>query len=783
MLKRDLGNPANQHDYAYVGYLAVGTYALEQMTQHSFPESIQDTVDYLGVDPAGKRTKADMDYAARMDKVMTKMKFSGSKFEFVSDVIRESLAPGAKPNPITQIQDAANEASFSRSLYARMEKLTPDEKDKAKLLGLASTVGQNALAERERMLEVLEYGMGLSEKRPSDEQLKATAQILKTMPQTLDEMADYNRRKVPLQPEGNISIHFANFENTLAQRYVSHPDHIREGIDLIPNDYKNPDVAMRNAKDYVVATVAPTMDVMFGGVEEKHKSAGSAGTGINRGSLLIVDGKTVAERMQELYNVRGGEKAGYKSWYKENLTQMTNEIVGAALTAGKKVSALFVDEHGKVNSEPTPIVREGYEPTPLKPVSMRGWHRMWNRVGLYKERKMAHDAYVADQLEQASMDAAVVRAKAVNTNAVRDGLGLNSAISTFYTEIPQKRGVDRGLAVDRIFHLTGPRSILLSQGHSVADVFNPYALKEEKLAAGVQYLDMVDHPTDAIKREMGAMYGIAAEKMTDFLADAYAGCTLEEIRNKPNLPLLTEVAQCSADLSQNAGCKIEYVHGMVEACAPSSDKPYTDEEASKLFDEIQEKAFVYQHVSNYINKHNEAMASIGTDLGSLEAAAISTATMADLSNLIDDRMQAQPGKLLSDVVSKSEISAIAIVNMALVPEIQLDELDAAERATLSLNLSLERCDFSAALNTPISKENLSEKERFVEGYARVKAGKAGINAVIEKATGHANQKSKESTRKEISLSDLMPTPKEPPKRQAKQQEPPQKTAQKGGRGK
>ena len=66
--------------------------------------------------------------------------------------------------------------------------------------------------------------------------------------------------------------------------------------------------------------------------------------------------------------------------------QQANEIVAAGLMAGKRVEAFLPDERGRIPKEPIQITKSGYEPSPLKKVTLNAWERHFSKHGYFKEK-------------------------------------------------------------------------------------------------------------------------------------------------------------------------------------------------------------------------------------------------------------------------------------------------------------------------------------------------------------------------------------------------------------
>ena len=70
---------------------------------------------------------------------------------------------------------------------------------------------------------------------------------------------------------------------------------------------------------------------------------------IDRGSLIIIDGKTIRERLYENYLEQSGDPAEFKNKYKANIARLTNAYVAAALMAKKRVEVFAPDAMSNVS--------------------------------------------------------------------------------------------------------------------------------------------------------------------------------------------------------------------------------------------------------------------------------------------------------------------------------------------------------------------------------------------------------------------------------------------------
>lgn len=115
-----------------------------------------------------------------------------------------------------------------------------------------------------------------------------------------------------------------------------------------------------------VPAVQNALTALFGPVEMGAETRSIDGP--NRGTLLIVDGKTVGELMQERYikEVKSGfsinecEKAlkggdWFRQWYHRNLDELSAEFVADALMKGKPVEAYVLGPDRKMRQQPVQL--------------------------------------------------------------------------------------------------------------------------------------------------------------------------------------------------------------------------------------------------------------------------------------------------------------------------------------------------------------------------------------------------------------------------------------------
>ncbi len=766
--------------------------AREDLTDCPYPESISDTVDYLGVDPKGKNCKEDMDFAHRMQRIESKAQLLTPAHQQLISGMKEDLnkAGSTLQNHFIDVRAAGED----KKIYARAAKRTTNPQAREALSTVAENAGNEIYAKQNLMLEALEYTMGIR-KEPLTMAHDAMARgLLHMKPDQTKNLAEYATTHVTKQPTEPINIDFKNFDSTLAQRFMAHPSNHGKRMDQVPTDYKNPAVAQANVTAYARATVAPTLDAMFQEVDARQSFSDDPNS-INRGNLIIVNGKSVAERMAETYQSIQGEKPEYKDWYKDNMKDMTNELVGMALSSNGSVAAFIPDSHGRIQSEPVPIQKTGYEPSPLKPVTMRGWHRAWNKVGLYKDRKIAFDNYQAELQHRAEADQAmkdaVTRAHTVNrvgqtideTNNVQDN-------EIYYGGAVLGDGPPiRGFRTFRQCAYTGARAIMLGQGYSVEDVFDTSKLLEEKRAAGAEYLRRGENITPEVTAAMGQDYAIATEKMIRYMDAVHENMDINEAVNHPDYARHVAISNCCFDMSQETEME-EMQRAMVEYGRDPQAEPLTDQQVETIRNEKYGNPLnSYPGYYRFLSEGEQSMVSLYQGTGNnysdfLEVVANNMFRDASAESM-DAKRAANPDKQLSQLVGGTISAGIGTNSRQIATEVAgMIATTREEQKQFAMN------SMSGAMKGKWCGPNKDFAEMKTDNQTFnilnpafdnvMKNNLIKDNCVAKKVTVEAQKKSSRTQTDFKTLSGE--NKKEAPKHQSKKPAAPQPSMQKGGRG-
>ena len=296
-----------------------------------------------------------------------------------------------------------------------------------------------------------------------------------------------------LNPQ-KFEVVFENLDNILQQYQLSDPANQERFLQEMPLAEEAPlmgDVALdaKETEQVMASYARSTTDRLLDGLFPKAEKRGLDHE-IDRAGLIIVDGKTVQERIYESYMEKGHDPAQFDAYYKANSERLTNDYVAAGLIASKRVEVFVPDKNGKIPAVPAQITRSGYEPSPLQPIAMNAWHRFWAKFGFYKERIAQVDEY---QRMESARNRATIK---YYTNQLEQLDGTRPYIEKQFTTNIES---DYAVATQRrqIVDLNGTKltsfaaCYMLADGYSVEDIFDPDKLQAQKAAAGEELLFMV----------------------------------------------------------------------------------------------------------------------------------------------------------------------------------------------------------------------------------------------------------------------------------------------------
>lgn len=466
--------------------------AEEQLRDWPYPES-QDTFEkFPGIDPRGKVCDVDMGFFERFTRLQATLPSRPPEVrEYIGGVLDQLKD---RKSTLSQSWTAMTDDCITIRLINRGAKLAPTaEASEEMLQDAAKRSTEMASIQRiDGFLNAMEYAAGISDKVPDERARNFLDNKLKApIPAKVEAV-----RTVSNVTPSTLTVNFQNFDHIMAQQFCSNPENwgkspkdmppdLAESIKLLPLIYR-----------YAPATVDRALQPVFEKIEDM---PGKQITDyLDRGGLITVDGKTVRSMMEESYK---GDPENFTDWYRENVREMTNRFVSSGLMSGKRVEALIPDAKGKFPKEPVQITKSGYEPSPLKKVTLNAWERYFAKHGHYKAKaaKAAEYQRVMEGREQ-------MRSNCLSGTLAAHAISRNQTENLFFSEYKQELGgrtdvklntmvVDKGIECSAHFRLSRSAPVstcicyLAAQGHSIQDIMNPDKLQVERQAAGKLYME------------------------------------------------------------------------------------------------------------------------------------------------------------------------------------------------------------------------------------------------------------------------------------------------------
>lgn len=532
----------------------------------AMPEDADISLRYPGVDPVGKYSVIDMKIAQRVARIKASLESRSPEGRFYADALLEAAPTHPK---MSALEIELAEVSKRHRILTRASKLCLDPEGRRMLHeeSRALEVG-SAVEQYDKYLQGVEYAAGI-------ETGPVPQEVIDWYKTALGHSLDLRRIKeaetlyrVPRE----IHVEFQDLDNKLLQSRFANPHNWGKPQAALEKDAFALEEAAGIVPPYARATAERVITPLF----QKAEALGGGDMPLNRGDLIIVDGKTVREKMYEDFMATGQDSKLFNKFYKKNLKQMTSEYVAAGLMAGKRVEAFIPDRDGRIQAEPVQITKTGYEPSPLKKVTLNAWERFFARRGFFKEK-------VAKAAEYERTLAARERVKAANVTAklVLDGGAQTHVKDQFFGDWKRENGalpsgVPNGYSVDRSAFTTTTICALAAKGYAVADLFDPTKLQAEKQAMGWETIHRMQ---SGDQKWMGETLFHGQRLLMDYLDQAARTVNVldekqlfsEEARH------LFAVSRTAFDASQEKSrCKAEY-HAAAEVHAPGQGKAAAQE--------------------------------------------------------------------------------------------------------------------------------------------------------------------------------------------------------------
>lgn len=492
-------------------YMQIAMARAETQTAHVYPEEPGLMEKYPGIDPFKKCTEEEMAFAFRLEQVKAAMAVRPPEIQnFVKDVLADM---GDESTSLGQnMRQVSNRGLKLRQLH-RASKVTPDRSTSEHLEEEAFNMknATNEMKWADRTIQTLESLVGLNDQPITDQQRKELADGGRDIPKE----AEAKRYASNVQPE-SLKVEFANFEHERQYRFISDPNHWDKTLRDMPPDFApgKEEAVAGIVSRYATATASRSLDGCFRQIEELTRNREKPGDVpmMNRGDLVTVDGMTIREHMERQYLNEHKTLDDFETFYNKNFQRQAGEIVSAGLMAGKRVEAFIPDKQGRIPDQPVQMTKTGYEPSPLKKVTLNAWERHFARRGFYKEKLARAEEYrrVMESRERVKTinDKQRAELQGCATNYLRNQIFggkdvTERAMQDHTTQYSWSRGFPTTLAV----------CVMLAEGHSFEDIVNPDKLQKVKQDAAekvIKHTRADDH--DWIGRKMYDGFTVLADE-------------------------------------------------------------------------------------------------------------------------------------------------------------------------------------------------------------------------------------------------------------------------------
>ena len=339
-------------------------YMDEFASRSVMPLDPQVSLRYPCVDPMGKCSVIDMEFAYRMARINAVLQVRSKRVrERVNDLL--TMPEGGDDLIYMEKRAMLRCAAEYRSLEEELARTT-------------SRARSNELRERMRMLKEadpvlryslfvtgLEYLAGIKHGPLPDDVRELYGDFLHE-PIEEEELAHASELDHSLTEYG---LEFQNFDNIVRCQCSGDPTG------------PSPENATAAMAPYARATAALLLDALF-------DPARGVSNSNSRLDLICVDGMTVRERLYAAYLREREEDPSYlfhDYLRKNDPRKLTYDIVSAALMAEKRVEMFVPDQNDNIPETPVQLLKTGYT-APVERVTLNAWERFFSKWGFYKEK-------------------------------------------------------------------------------------------------------------------------------------------------------------------------------------------------------------------------------------------------------------------------------------------------------------------------------------------------------------------------------------------------------------
>lgn len=545
----------------------------------TMPEDEQTDERLPAVDPVGKYSIIDMEMEERLAKIRATLE---SRSPAVREYAQSLLELESSDDAVRQLRADMDRASMLHRRYTRASKLSPDAVTRRYLHEKSCELKVSAdVVKYNKYLQGIEYAAGVRTGSVPQEVLDFYRNELHI---TLDRERVLEAAELDTLPQ-ELHVEFEDLDNKFMQKVFADPRCWGKKPEKIERT-ESPRLD-RMVSPYARATAERVLDPLFGRTEDLWGDQDYKANPINRGTHIIIDGKTVREKLfEDFMAIPGSSVRDFDAFYKDNYRQKTGEYVAAALMAGKRVEAFVPDRNGRIPDEPVQITKTGYEPSPLHKVTLNAWQRFASKLGFYKEK-------VAKVAEYQRMIDARERVKAGNlVSALEASIEAGAQRKQFFSAqiaagtMPEK--VPGGFSASRLVLSTVATCAMAAAGYPVEDIFDPAKLTEEKQRVGEEVLRNM---TNGNIEWTGNTFFFGQRRLVEHLDEAATRLRLTEDERsifRPENRTLFAIAHTLFDINQEcAHCKQEYAAAAMSTL-PEGER--TPENGAKLVNELMDRS-------------------------------------------------------------------------------------------------------------------------------------------------------------------------------------------------
>ena len=526
----------------------------------AMPEDVDVTMRYPGIDPVGKYSVIDMKFAQRLAQVKAVLQTRSPE---VQAYARELMEATNTNRDIQSFKFSMEAIAQRHRIVTRASKLCLDP-DGRELLHKQARVMETDMSVTlyDQYLQGVEYAAGVRTGPVPQEVQDFYSQHMQPLNTELVKQAAQMT-----QAPREISVEFEDLEHKLQQQLFANPRNWGKTPREVTVQGLDMDAVGNAIPPYARATARRVLDPLFRTAETLDDEAT-----INRGDLIIIDGKTVREKMYEDFVAAGRKPLEFYTFYQANYQKAASEYVAAGLMAGKRVEAFIPDKDGKIPKEPTQITKTGYEPKALQKVVLNAWERFWSKRGFFKE-KTAQAAEYQRMVEARER----VQATHLKQKLFLDGPPQPRVKDAYLRDWHEP--VDGGpyrFSVTRSAITSTAVCALLHAGYNMKDIFDQTKLLDEKAAMGREVLQRMKDDQHWLGEQMFHGQEIIADSI-DLISNSMRLTDPKQLYQEKN-GILFFAAQVAFDISQEK----DHIKAGYEAAAERSRPGHGPEAAVEV---------------------------------------------------------------------------------------------------------------------------------------------------------------------------------------------------------